>query len=80
MCSGTGADEALIDVLLASIRISGVGTLRTKVCASRSFLCRNVRTWPHDAVTELLLSIANDALDLGVHVAKVDSSSPVELQ
>ena len=43
-------------------------------------LCRNVRTWPHDAVTELLLSIANNALDLGVHVAKVDSPSPVELQ
>ena len=43
-------------------------------------LWRNVRTWTHDAVTELLLPIANDALDLGVHVAKVYSPSPVELR
>ena len=80
MCSGTGADEALIDVLLAGIRISGIGSLRTKVRASHDHLCRNVGTWSHDAITELLLTIADNALDLGVHVAKVDSSSPVEFQ
>ena len=36
LCSFAGADEALIDVLLSGIRISSVGTLRTKVRASRS--------------------------------------------
>ena len=42
--------------------------------------CRNICAWPHDSVTELLLSIADIALDLCVHVADVDSPSPVELQ